>query len=128
MFHTSLRAFETHVTGVLDKLDTRLSSLTDPRLRNIEVVMANHGLVDASFQQLTLLCHTISPALGEIVKTIRSSHSLFLTDIQRSSAQFLEDIAKQQQDIDRLHEQLHNSEIEISRLMEVADLLDKVCQ
>lgn len=50
------RAFETHVQGVLDKLESRLPSLDDSHLHTVEVVMARHGLFDAAFQQAILLC------------------------------------------------------------------------
>jgi hypothetical protein len=120
------RAFDTHVAGVLERLDARLAGLQDPRLRRVEAVMANHGLVDASFQQLVLLAQTISPALGDIVKTIRAYHSSFLTDLQRTSGQFLEEMAQRDQEAVRLQAQMHNSEGEINKLMDVAELLDKV--
>lgn len=100
--------------------------MEDPRLRHIELVMANHGLVDASFQQLVLLAQTISPALGEIVKTIRGYHSAFMTDLQRTAAQFLEDIQERDGLVSHLNNQLANSEGEIAKLMDVADLLDQV--
>jgi hypothetical protein len=54
------RAFETHVHGVLEKLDKRLPGLEDAQ-RNVEVVMARHGLYDAAFQQIVLLCSSIAP-------------------------------------------------------------------
>ena len=50
------KAFELHVQGVLEKLDSRLPSLTDSPLRAVEIVMAKHGLYDAAFQQVVLLC------------------------------------------------------------------------
>ncbi len=51
------RAFEIHVQGVLEKLETRLPSLNDRQLKNVEVTMAKHGLYDAAFQQVIILCH-----------------------------------------------------------------------
>lgn len=50
------RAFESHVQGVLDKLDSRLPGLDDKPLRTVEITMAKHGLYDAAFQQVILLC------------------------------------------------------------------------
>ena len=50
------RAFETHVQGVLDKLENRLPALEDTQLQFVEIVMARHGLFDAAFQQAILLC------------------------------------------------------------------------
>jgi hypothetical protein len=124
--HVHHRAFEAHVIGVMDKLDQRLATIRDPRLRQIETIMANHGLVDASFQQLVLLCQAISPALGDVVKSIRASHSLFFNDIQKTSSDFMSEIEEQRREIASLHERIETSEIEIARLMDVADLLDKV--
>ena len=112
--------------GVMDKLDQRLVTIRDPRLRQIETVMANHGLVDASFQQLVLLCQAISPALGDVVKSIRASHSLFFNEIQKTSSDFMGEIEEQKRENAALRERIETSEIEIARLMDVADLLDKV--
>ena len=50
------RAFEVHVQRVLDKLESRLPSLTDGKLREVEITMAKHGLYDAAFQQVIILC------------------------------------------------------------------------
>ena len=88
--------------------------------------MANHGLVDASFQQLVLLTQTISPALGDIVKTIRGYHSAFLTDLQQTAGRCLGDVQRERDEAALLQAQIDNSEGEITKLMEVADLLDKV--
>jgi putative NIF3 family GTP cyclohydrolase 1 type 2 len=52
------RAFEFHVQGVLDKLDARLQSIHEPQQQNVELIMARHGLYDAAFQQVALLCHS----------------------------------------------------------------------
>ena len=52
------RAFEYHVQGVLDKLDARLQLIQDPQQQNVELIMARHGLYDAAFQQIALLCHS----------------------------------------------------------------------
>lgn len=120
------RAFDTHICGVLERLETRLAGLSDARLQHVEVVMANHGLVDASFQQLVLLAQTISPALGEIVKSIRGYHSSFMTDLQQTASQFLGDVHRGHDEVARLQTHIANSEGEIAKLMEVADLLDKV--
>lgn len=52
------RAFELHVQAVLDKLDARLESLPHPRQQRVETILARHGLFDAAFQQVILLCHS----------------------------------------------------------------------
>jgi len=64
------RAFEQHVQSVLEKLDQRLPSLiqqnqehslSDSQTRQllaVEVIMARHGLYDAAFQQVVMLCQT----------------------------------------------------------------------
>lgn len=52
------RAFEFHVQGVLDKLDARLSNLNELPLQRVEIILARHGLYDAAFQQVVLLCQS----------------------------------------------------------------------
>lgn len=52
------RAFELHVQSVLEKLDARLPGIEDTRQQKIEVIMAKHGLYDAAFQQVVLLCQS----------------------------------------------------------------------
>ena len=67
------REFELHVQSVLDKLDQRLPSLQQEnqhlqahplepeqseQLIAVEVIMARHGLYDAAFQQVVMLCQT----------------------------------------------------------------------
>jgi len=83
------RAFEKHVQSVLDKLDGRLSSLGEGELqRQSEMIMAKHGLMDASFQQVILLCQGISPALGDVLKELRVAHSGYLTELQHCVGKF----------------------------------------
>lgn len=64
------RAFEQHVQSVLEKLDQRLPALQlqnqqqnlddhqSKQLLAVEVIMARHGLFDAAFQQVAMLCQT----------------------------------------------------------------------
>ena len=61
------RAFEQHVQSVLEKLDQRLPVLAEqqdkPQVQSeqllaVEVIMARHGLYDAAFQQVVLLCQS----------------------------------------------------------------------
>lgn len=99
------RAFEIHVQGVLDKLDARLQQHPNPQQQLVEIILARHGLYDAAFQQVVLLCQAskfltcdliigrcismqlffftvVSPALGEGIKDLRAAHSGFLSDFQ----------------------------------------------
>lgn len=50
------KSFELHVQNVMEKLDSRLPSQHNERLKFCEVAMARHGIYDASFQQVILLC------------------------------------------------------------------------
>ncbi|RYG63050.1 hypothetical protein EON64_16710 [archaeon] len=52
------RAFELHVQGVLEKLDSRLPTLQDAHEHAVELIMARNGLYDATFQQVVLLCQS----------------------------------------------------------------------
>jgi hypothetical protein len=64
------RAFEAHVHSVLERLDERLPTLMQQnqenqlsenqasQLMSVEVIMARHGLYDAAFQQVVMLCQT----------------------------------------------------------------------
>ena len=49
------RQFEAHVQNVLEKLENRLPSIENSRLKSMEICMARHGLFDASFQQCIVL-------------------------------------------------------------------------
>jgi hypothetical protein len=48
---------------VVEKLEARLSSLSSAALQQVEVTMARHGLYDAVFQQVVLLCTTSKSAI-----------------------------------------------------------------
>lgn len=52
------RAFELHVQTVLEKLSSRLKQFSEPQQQRVEVILARHGLYDAAFQQVALLCHS----------------------------------------------------------------------
>ncbi len=101
-------AFESHVHGVLSKLDRRLPLLNNDNTKRVEIVMAKHGLCDgttlknkinrlffiinkshflATFQQTILLCQTISPALGDVLKRVRSIHAALFTELQQTSGE-----------------------------------------
>ena len=50
------KAFDNHVKGIFGQLEVRLPSMDDPQLRNVEIIMAKHGLYDAAFQQVIHIC------------------------------------------------------------------------
>jgi hypothetical protein len=52
------KAFEKHVQGVLEKLETRIPQLNDTQVKHAEIIMAKHGIYDAAFQQVILLCQS----------------------------------------------------------------------
>jgi hypothetical protein len=71
------KAFEVHVQSVLEKLDNRLPTILQhgneeefenseqsQQLLNVEVIMAKHGLYDAAFQQVVMLCQTSKFSIG----------------------------------------------------------------
>lgn len=103
-------AFETHVQGVLEKLDNRLPVLQNEGLRDVEIIMAKHGLFDAAFQQAILLCQTITPPLGESLKDLRSIHSSFLSDLQQLVGNFVRDKIMAE-------EELASSKIDVNTLV-----------
>jgi len=119
------RAFETHITGVLDKLEKRLDSLQDPLGRRVEVIMAKHGLCDAAFQQIILLCQGISPALGDVLKQLRGMHSEFFSELQQVSDNFVIEMDEQRQYCDETKAEMENIEQECQQLMETINILDK---
>jgi hypothetical protein len=51
------KAYHIHVQNVVEKLE-RLNSLEYEPLKQVEITMARHGLYDAVFQQVVLLCST----------------------------------------------------------------------
>ncbi len=73
------RAFELHVQGVLEKLQKRLSENTEPHQQNVEAIMARHGLYDATFQQIALLCQSSKLIHHLSYKISRSHVSLVLS-------------------------------------------------
>ena len=52
------RAFEIHVQNLLEKLEHRLQNTPDQQSSKIEIILARHGLYDAAFQQVVLLCQS----------------------------------------------------------------------
>lgn len=52
------RAFEFHVQGILEKLDARLQQVNDAHEKQLEVILARHGMYDATMQQVAHLCHS----------------------------------------------------------------------
>ena len=52
------KAYHIHVQNVVEKLESRLNSLEYEPLKQVEITMARHGLYDAVFQQVVLLCST----------------------------------------------------------------------
>lgn len=111
---------------MLGKLDKRLPHITDENAKKVEVVMAKHGLCDAAFQQIILLCQSISPALGDVLKQIRGMHSSFLTELQVTSNAFIRSLEEKQQYCDTTRQDIINIENECKQLMEATELLDQV--
>jgi hypothetical protein len=107
-------------------LEKRLPHITNENARKVEVVMAKHGLCDAAFQQIILLCQSISPALGDVLKQVRGIHSSFLTELQVTSNAFLKNIEEQQQICNSTQRDIENVESECKQLMEATALLDRV--
>lgn len=121
------KAFEAHVQGVLEKLENRISSLGDrQQLNNIEVVMAKHGLFDAAFQQVILLCQNISPALGDSLKEIRATHSSFMSELQQNVSELVKQEMAFAEVVARAEEQVAYVEQDKMRLIETVEALDLV--
>ncbi len=148
------RAFETHVQNVLDKLENRLPSFENPRVKAVEVAMARHGIFDASFQQAIQLCQhskqydeiyshlnlslnpsplsfeiyiIVSPVLGDNLKELRAAHSRILAEMQRSVLEQVKDTKRVEADLASALETTSHLENEVEKLKNVVDLLDKVC-
>jgi hypothetical protein len=138
------KAFEIHVQSLLEKLEGRLTTFQhNAQSQKIEIILAKHGLYDAAFQQVILLCQSskfistyillsltplslspVSPILGDGIKELRNVHSNFLSDFQSVCSSYTDDIQ-------RLHDELnHNSSVvstlqeNIHKLEETIKLLD----
>jgi hypothetical protein len=101
-------------------------TIADARHRRVESVMAKHGLIDASFQQLILLGSAISPALGDVVKSLRSEHSELFNEMQAISSEYVEEMATKRADVMDLEAELTQMQTEVDVLMTVSTKLDKV--
>lgn len=119
------QAFENHVQGVLDKLAARLPIITEKHSKKVEVTMAKHGLYDAAFQQVVLLCQNISPALGETLKDLRSIHSTFMTDLQQSVCDFISESKQQTDDLIKVTKYAETLESNVKTLQETLEKLNK---
>jgi hypothetical protein len=120
------KAFESHVHTVLQKLDSTLPKIQYDEIRRVEVVMARHGLCDAAFQQVILLCQTISPDLGYLLKEIRNVHAGYFADLQQICDEFQQHVQDSESEIHVRDEQLNERNGEINRLTEAINTLDKV--
>jgi hypothetical protein len=120
------RAFESHIQNVLEKLDKRIPFLTDQSAKSVEVVMAKHGLCDAAFQQIILLCQHISPALGEVLKQLRNTHSEFFSELQFVSNEYLRRMEEQEKSVQESKQQHDLLEKECDELLAATKLLDQV--
>ena len=66
-----LSTFLYHTTqNVFSQLEKKLTEIESPSSRQAEIIMARHGLCDASMQQIILLCESISPALGGVLSQV----------------------------------------------------------
>lgn len=119
------RNFESHVQTVLEKLENRLSVLEKSRLYKAEVAMARHGLFDASFQQAIVLCQSISPALGECLKDLRSAHSRILVDVQQTLADSINDTLIVEREIKAVEDKLAQSDTDCHNLGQLLEELNK---
>jgi biopolymer transport protein ExbB/TolQ len=120
------RSFETHIQNVLEKLEKRLPFLSDNEAKNVEIVMAKHGLCDASFQQIILLCQQISPSLGDVLKQLRNIHSEFFSELQSISNQYLDRFNEQQKISNEMNQKIQNLEQECDELLAATKILDQV--
>jgi hypothetical protein len=120
------RAFESHIQNVLEKLEKRIPFLTDASAKSVEVVMAKHGLCDAAFQQIILLCQHISPALGEVLKQLRNIHSEFFSELQFVSNEYLRRMEEQEQKGQEAKQQYEVLNKECDELLAATKLLDQV--
>jgi len=79
-----IKSFNTHTENILHKLNNRVEQIHVKEVKNCEIVMAKYGLYDAVLQQIILSAQTLSPALGECVKTLRLIHGKLISEIQHS--------------------------------------------
>jgi hypothetical protein len=77
------KAFEIHVQSLLEKLEGRLNNLQDnPQFQKMEIILAKHGLYDAAFQQVILLCQSSKSSFG-VLFIVFNNISLSLSDSWR---------------------------------------------
>ena len=110
----------------METLEQRLPFLHIENARKVEIVMAKHGLCDAAFQQIILLCQSISPALGDVLKEVRTIHSSFLSELQTTSNDFIKRLEEQEQYCQATRRDMQSIEEDCKQLMEATALLDKV--
>eukprot|EP01038_Epipyxis_sp_PR26KG_P012971 gene12971-17393_t len=116
------QAYENHIQNILDKLESRIPLLdTDEYLKKVEIVMARHGLYDASFQQVILLCQEISPLIGDALKDLRLTHSGFINELQQTICDFVDSS-------NELHQQVNSKDDEINQLKDEMKSLQTTMQ
>ena len=110
-------AFEAHVRGVLEKLESRMPLFSqNDLLKQAEVSMAIHGLYDASFQQAILMCLDISPALGSSLKELRLAQASLMNDLQQVVTKYVKENAILKADLDETVSRNANFERELEDL------------
>lgn len=75
---------------------------------------------------IILLLLLVSPALGDSLKDLRSIHSGFMTSLQQTAAEFVNEIHELQDNITKNNEYIAHLESDIAKLQDTMGKLDEV--
>lgn len=143
-------AFETHVHSVFEKLETRLLHIQDTNQQKLEIILARHGLYDAAFKQVILLCECsnilhspsstlfliiifiyflnclVTPALGDCVKDLRGVHSSLLSEIRQISFNMFQEKQQLKDELNQEHQKSLDIQVNLEKLKDSIKRLNMV--
>lgn len=110
--------FDNHLQTVVSRLNDRLESIEDSAQRQMEIIMAKHGLYDVCFQEIISFAHSANPQLSAAVRQISGVHAELFESMEAV-------VSRSVTDRDRLHVDLEKSRQETTELLEAAETLEK---
>ena len=76
-------AFDRHLQKVIDELNLKLAGITDPYLRQGEVLMAKHRLYELCFEKSVEHAQKAQPEFGAVLRQLRETHRRLFDDFPK---------------------------------------------
>ena len=113
--------YERHTQSTLHGLDQQLQHITDPFLKQGEILRAKHQLYEVCFGETIAMIAPTAPAFGEVLRRLRRVHTTLFEEVP---AVIRAAVPAREAELDTLRRDVGRAEDETRQLLAAAELLE----